>query len=372
MEFNFQNPTRIIFGGGALAQLRKNADGFGPARALLVTGRTAMRKSGVTGKIISELGTERVAVFDQVEPNPSAATVDRGVEICRKEKCGLIIGLGGGSPLDAAKAIAALVNNPGRAGEYLEGKELKHPGLPLIAIPTTSGSGSEVTPFAILTIPEKHLKYSLRNQILYPRVAIIDPLLTASLPPRQTAATGLDVLAHALESLWSKNHQPLAALFAERAIELIFLHLVRAYRNGEDAKARIGMAEASMLGGLAISQTGTTAIHPASYPLTYDFGFEHGLACAIFIPSFLRINRPVLGDRFARLLRILALKDLESLEEKIRNLMMEVEAPICLREIGVKEKDIPQLAERGIGKSTVLNPVELRREDLEKILKEIF
>ena len=347
-------------------------DGFGPGRILLVTGKSAMRKSGITGKIIQELGPERVAVFDQVEPNPSALTVDRGVEICRKEKCGLIIGLGGGSPLDSAKAMAVLANNPGQAREYLEGKELKHPGLPLIAVPTTSGSGSEVTPFSILTIPEKHLKFSLRHPILYPRVAIIDPLLTVSLPPRQTAATGLDVLAHALESLWSKNHQPLAALFAERAIELIFLHLVRAYRSGDDPAARIGMSEASMLGGLAISQTGTTAIHPASYPLTFDFDFEHGLACAIFIPSFFQINRPAIGDRFARLLRILDLKNLESLEGKIQTLMRELEAPIRLREIGVKEKDLSQLAERGIGKSTALNPVECRREDLEKILKEIF
>ena len=372
MEFNFQNPTRVVFGWGALGGLRQAADGFGPGRILLVTGKTAMRKSGVAGKIIAELGPERVVAFDQVEPNPSATTVDRGVEVCRKEKCGLIIGLGGGSPLDAAKAMAVLVNNPGRAGEYLEGKELKHPGLPLIAIPTTSGSGSEVTPFSILTIPEKRLKFSLRHPILYPRIAIIDPLLTVSLPPRQTAATGLDVLAHALESLWSKNHQPLAELFAERAIELIFLHLVRAYRSGDDPAARIGMSEAGMLGGLAISQTGTTAIHPASYPLTFDFGFEHGLACAIFIPSFFRINRPVIGERLARLLRILDLENLESLEGKIQTLMREVEAPICLRQIGVKEEDLSRLAERGMGKSTVLNPVEIRREDLEKILKEIF
>ena len=372
MEFNFQNPTRIIFGGGALGKLRQVADSFGPGRILLVTGKTAMRKSGVTGKIIQELGPERIVTFDQVEPNPSAATVDRGVEICRKEKCGLLIGLGGGSPLDAAKAMAVLINNPGRAEEYLEGKELKHPGLPFIAIPTTSGSGSEVTPFAILTIPDKQMKFSLRDPVLYPRVAIIDPLLTASLPPRQTAATGLDVLAHALESIWSRNRQPLAALFAERAIELIFLHLVRAFRNGGDAAARIGMSEAGMLGGLAISQTGTTAIHPASYPLTFDFGFEHGLACAIFIPSFFRINRPVIGDRLARLLRILGLENLESLEGKIQTLMRELEAPICLREIGVKERDLSRLAERGMGKSTVLNPVEVRVEDLEKILKEIY
>lgn len=372
MGFEHFHPTRIIFGRGVIERIPDIPNLMDRPRVLLVTGRSAMRRHGCTEKILQLIGADRVVLFEEVEPNPTVDTVERGAELCRREGCTLVVGAGGGSALDAAKAIAALSHSPGRVWDYLRSdRELHQPGIPFVAIPTTSGSGSEVTPYAILTVPEDKLKSSLRHPILYPRVAVVDPDLSTSLPPRQTAAAGLDVLCHAVESIWSIRSQPIAGVWAEAAVELVFRHLLSAFCEGDNIDAREGMSLASLLAGLAISQTGTTAIHAASYPITFDVHLEHGFACALFLPPFLQYNRDAVEHRFTRLMRVLRCADWGQFEEKIVSMMRSLGAPFRLTELGLSEEVIPDLAKRGIGKSSLLNPVDIGVGELEKTLRDL-
>lgn len=372
MNFEYANPTRVLFGQGVVEAIPEIIEIVSAGSILLVTGRNAMRQLGHTERMVHHLGQKRVVLFEEVEPNPTADTVERGLDLCRREECTVVIGLGGGSPLDVAKAIAALSNNPGRVIEYTrQEREPNRLGVPYIAVPTTSGSGSEVTPYSIITVPEERSKFSIRNPVLYPRIAVVDPMLTVSLPPRQTAATGLDVLCHALESIWSTRGQPIAQEWAESAVDLVFRHLISAFRDGNNLEAREGMSLASLLAGLAISQTGTTAIHQASYPLTFDFHLEHGFACALFLPSFLRYNRTVVAHRFDRLIQVLGCGDWNGLETMVLELMVALDAPMHLSELDVDEEQemISDIAERGIGKSSLFNPAGFEKKNLESILR---
>ncbi len=330
MDWEFQLPTKIIFGRGSLSRVWENVD---RKHVLLVTGRSRFREQFIS-RIKKQFSNAKLSVYDNVESNPTHQSVDGGVEVIEKQGCELLIGLGGGSVIDAAKLMACIAVNKGNAYEYAFGKKrIEKKGLPLIAIPTTAGTGSEVTPFAVISDKEKKLKAPIRNRLLFPKVAVVDPELTASMPAELTANTGADALAHALEALWSKRAEPVTDYLALRAAKIIFDNLKKACQEPENMDVREEMSLASLLGGMAISNAWTGPAHAISYPFTVHFGVPHGNACSITLPEVMEFNA-LRSEKINRITQLYG-------PEKMRELFKEVGLRMKLSECGVKEEDIP-------------------------------
>lgn len=345
--WTYHHRTTIHFGCGALATLPDVAAKLTAGkRIMLVTGNSgSMKKAGVTDKIIEMFGKSNVAVFDQVPPNPTAAVLHQGVNFHKEHGCRLIIGLGGGSPLDAAKGIAVMLHNDGDVSDYLLKKKEWGPGAePVIAIPTTSGTGSEVNANFVATVPEGNAKYGTAPMSAWPAAAIIDPELTLSLPPHQTASTGLDALSHALEALWAVRGQPISDTHAFEAIKIIMKWLPIAFRDGSNIEAREQMAYASMSASLAFGNTGTAALHAMTYILTTKWNLPHGFACAFIMPELLEYNLPSFSqDRKTRLLDAINAKNEAEAVSSIRELCLSLGAPKQLRDIGVSDTELGEL-----------------------------
>lgn len=289
--WDFKNPVHIHFGDGALERLRALG---GSETSLLVTTSGSVRR-GLAGRVVDLLGgPERVAVFDEVTANPEIRQVGAAAErIRRKGAPGQVVALGGGSALDFGKALRVLLADPGFSLEahLLEGAPLpdRRP-LPLVAIPTTAGTGSEVTPFATMWDGEASKKYSVAGPDIFPQAAILDPRLTLTLPEEETIHTGLDALSQGLEAIWNRNANPISTLFASRAVSLALQSLPAVVRDLEDPGLRGAMLQASLLAGLAISSTRTALAHSISYPLTARYGVPHGLACGFTLPALSEFN----------------------------------------------------------------------------------
>jgi alcohol dehydrogenase class IV len=296
--FEFATAARIVFGVGVITQLGSIAAEHG-RRALVVTGRDPRRAEPVLEAIrAAGLGTTLFAVTGE----PSTDDAERGVAAARAANCDLVIAIGGGSPLDAGKAIAALVHNPGPAIDYLEvvgrGRPLTADPAPFIAVPTTAGTGSEVTRNAVLTAREHHVKVSLRSPRMLPRAAIVDPALTLSLPPQVTADCGLDALTQLIEPLVSCKHNPITDALCRDGITRAARSLRRAFTHGDDIAARSDMALASLQGGLALANAALGAVHGFAGPIGGLFpAAPHGAVCARLLPEVLRINVRALRAR---------------------------------------------------------------------------
>ena len=296
--FEFATAARIVFGVGVITQLGSIAAEHG-RRALVVTGRDPRRAEPVLEAIrAAGLGTTLFAVTGE----PSTDDAERGVAAARAANCDLVIAIGGGSPLDAGKAIAALVHNPGPAIDYLEvvgrGRPLTADPAPFIAVPTTAGTGSEVTRNAVLTAREHHVKVSLRSPRMLPRAAIVDPALTLSLPPQVTADCGLDALTQLIEPLVSCKHNPITDALCRDGITRAARSLRRAFTHGDDITARSDMALASLQGGLALANAALGAVHGFAGPIGGLFpAAPHGAVCARLLPEVLRINVRALRAR---------------------------------------------------------------------------
>ncbi len=288
MRFEFATATRIVFGEGALAEVPAAARAMG-TRALLVTGRSPARAA-----------VPAAATF-AVAGEPTVDAVRRGVEAAREAEADLVIALGGGSAIDAGKAIAALAANGGDVLDYLEvigkAQPLTKPSLPFIAIPTTAGTGSEVTRNAVLASPEHGVKASLRGPFLLPRLAVVDPELTYALPPAITASTGLDALTQLIEPYVSARANPMTDALCLRGMRLAAGALVRAWRDGGDREARRDMALASLFGGLALANAGLGAVHGFAAPVGGMFPAPHGAVCAALLPHAMEINIRALRSR---------------------------------------------------------------------------
>ena len=276
----FRLPGVIHFGWGAVEKVGEEAARLG-RRALLVTGRTAMKRTGAADRlrtVLSDAGVESV-LFDQVESDPSGTTIDRGGKTAREEGCDLVVGLGGGSPMDAARAIAGMAVLDGSIIDYLRGKPIDRPGLPLINIATTAGTASEITPFSVVLDEERKLKMGLKSPYWFSRVAVTDPELTMTMPPALTAATGLDALTHAIESYISTGATPPSEGLSLRAVALIGANLRSAFADGNNRAAREGMAMGSMVAGMAFANAGLGLVHGLVHPLGARHGVA-GVACA--------------------------------------------------------------------------------------------
>lgn len=317
-NFQFYLPTKVYFGQKVLENVGKEAKILGK-RALVVTGKNSARKTGLLQRVEKSMQGAEVEtfLFEGVEANPSVETINKGTKLAKEKKCAVIVGLGGGSALDAAKGIAILSTNPGSLLDYFGRNKVKKTPLPLVAIPTTAGSGSEVTPYAVFTHRENRSigKKIVADSSLFPQITLVDPELTLSLPASITADTGIDAFSHALESYLSNRSCPFSDILTSEAMKLIFNYLPKVMKNPKEIDIRSHLLYASLLAGMAIAQTGTILVHAMSYRLTTDLGLSHGKACALLLPSVCEFNLKEGHPKLTRLGRCLG-QNMENLTTK--------------------------------------------------------
>ncbi len=380
MRFEFATATRILCGEGVVREVAPAAKALG-ARALLVTGRSAERAAPLR----AELQAAGMACSGlAVEGEPTVELVRRGVEQARAEPCDLVIAMGGGSALDAGKAIAALLTNHGDLLDYLEvigrGQALREPGAPFIAIPTTAGTGTEVTRNAVLASSAHRVKVSLRSPLMLARLAVVDPELTLGLPPDVTARTGLDALTQLIEPYVSNRTNPLTDGLCVEGLRRVSRSLRRAYHTGQDRAARFDMSVASLLSGLALANAGLGVVHGFAGPLGGMFDAPHGAVCAALLPHGIEVNIRALRARnpssevliryenVARLLTGRPQARAEDAVEWTHAICRELQIP-PLRTYGVRDRDILTLVEKASYASSMKgNPLALTAEELLEVL----
>ncbi len=371
-------PTRLLFGEGALAGLGKRLPGLG-SKAMLVTGGTATAgmPAVATIKEMLEAAGGGCVHFAEVKADPDVETVERGAAMGGAEKVDLVIGLGGGSPLDAAKAIAARLTNEGPANAFFGTENIAAPPVPLVCIPTTSGTGSEATSVAVLTDSENRRKMSVVSPLLYPALSIIDPELTASMSPALTAATGADALTHAIESYVAAGAWEMTRGWSFRAVSYIASYLKRACHDGADAEGRHYMALASTLAGIAFSHAGLGLAHALAHPLGALFGVPHGTANAVMLPAVMEFNLEAVPEAYRELAFLFGTNaaglgpDEAGLRAvtAVRDLFAAVELPSTISACGVREDNIPLLATEAMlnERLRAANPRESTLEQIEGI-----
>lgn len=361
-SFYYIQPVPIDFGNGKLNKLPEIIEKFKFENGLLISAPSMVR-NGVAKRIVEQSNGKIKEVFSDIQPNPTVANTDACANLIRDNRYDFAIAIGGGSILDCAKVACFIANTDGTTGEYFhKEKTITHAGVPLIAIPTTSGTASEITNVAVLTDTEKGIKAPLASEYLYPFYALIDPELTVSCPASVTAASGLDVLAHSLEAFYGKKHQPFTDMAAERAAKLVFDHLMTAYHEPDNLEARSKMSEASVTAGLAFNLTQTAAAHACSYPLTQDFGVPHGEACAFTLPVFWRLNsnNGEESERLQSFSRSLGFADANALADRIDEMKKEMGLCMTLEDVGVDtEQHLNTLVENSFAPNMQNNPVEI-------------
>ncbi len=377
----FYAPGKIIFGPGGLSQVGAEAKRLG-SKVLIVLGKSAMKKSGALDRLthlLIENNLEYV-IYENVPSDPTVEIIDNGTSLARKENCNLVIALGGGSVLDTGKAISAMVTNEGSVADYQEiegkGRKFKTKPLPFIAIPTTSGTGSEATKNAVITNTEFSLKKSIRDPMLIPEVALVDPELTLSLPPHITADCGGDALTQCIESYLGKKSQEITDALSLHAIGLIGKSLVKAVKDGKNLEARKDMAMAALLSGLCLSNSGLGAVHALSHPLGVYYKIPHGLSCAVLLPYVMEYNLPVVTKKLAKIAQSLGedislLSETEAAQravERIKEILSQAGIKSNLSEWEIKKEDFSQLIKGAKGGSLNNNPRDTSDEDLIELL----
>jgi alcohol dehydrogenase class IV len=373
-------PTRIVFGKGALREVPNHLARLGVKRPLVVTD-PGLAASGLLARLTAVLEGAHVAfaLFDGVESNPTGATVERGLAAWREGGCDGVVGIGGGSALDAAKGVRLLATHPLPLAQYDDARDgwrlVTNPLPPMVAIPTTAGTGSEVGRSFVVTLPETGRKTVVFAPPLMPSVAVCDPELTYGLPPRLTAATGMDAFTHNLEALCARGFHPLADALARKGIELCARHLVRAVRNGQDEEARAQMMIAAITGAAAF-QKGLGAAHALAHALGHVSGVHHGLANAIVLPSVMEFNLDAAGPALAE--AAVAMGEPSTGEQdalarravaRVRTMAREAGIPERLREVGVKESQLQLLTEKAFEDACHLsNPRPCAPADLAALL----
>ena len=376
--FSLRPPHVILAGIAASERLGQEAKGVGAKRALVVTDKGVI-DSGVAKKIEDHLQKEgiNVDIFDQVMSDPDIANADASIEMARKGRFDLIVGVGGGSSMDIASIASVMMTNAGTVCDYFGINLVKNPGIPTILIPTTAGTGAEVTPNAILTDTKEKLKKAIVSPYILPRVAIVDPLLTLSMPPSVTSSSGIDALTHAIESYTSNNATILTDLFAREGMIMIGRSLRTAVANGNDMEARYNMAIGSLYAGISLANAGVTAVHALAYPLGGQFNVAHGIANGLLLPYVMEFN--VLGNipKFAQIAQLLGekLDHLSLLDQAyqaakaVKAIYRDLKIPQSLTELKVPKEAISGMAKAAINVTRLMgnNPRTMTVQDVEKI-----
>ena len=380
--FEFHAPGRIIFGLGSITRLAELAAGLG--RRALVAHSPGLDVEGLVGAPLRQVGVE--CVNFTVQGEPTLESINQSLHLSRVRSCDCVVSLGGGSAIDTGKAVSALHVNPGQVLDYLEvvggGKSIQLPGLPHIAIPTTAGTGAEATRNSVIGVPEKSVKASLRSPYLLPSIALVDPQLTLSLPPRVTASTGMDALTQLVEAFVSNKANPFSDAFCRTGLQSISRSLRQVYRNGEDLEARQDMSLAALMSGLALANARLGLVHGFAGVIGGMFEAPHGAICAALLPEVMEANidalrsmggsQPAL-DRYLEISRLLT-GDPEAGEddgtEWVRQLCREITIP-PLSSFGISSSIFPKIVEKARhASSTQGNPVVLPDERMFRVLQQ--
>lgn len=381
--FSFTGAKKIVFGNGELLKLAGHIKDLHANNALVVIDKN-LAKTNLMEKIENILVPEGIkcTVYNKVEPEPPIELADEGAKLAVKNKCDIVIGIGGGSAMDIAKAIAVLTTNKGGAVDYLGLNKVPKPGLPKIMIPTTAGTGSEVTFTAVFVRKDLKKKEGMNSPYLYPELALLDPELTLSLPPAPTAHTGLDALCHAIESYTSVNSSPMSEMFSLEAIALIAENLRTCVHDGRNIIAREKMLLGSLYAGIGLANAGVTAVHSLSYPLGGKYGVGHGLANTMMLQAVMAFNLPATLEKFTDIAvamgecvdglpeREAAYLALEAVEALIEDCGIHA----TLAQFGIKEKDFPALADVAMTVARPLenNPRKITKDEMIAIYAQAF
>ncbi|MBU0952392.1 MAG: iron-containing alcohol dehydrogenase [Elusimicrobia bacterium] len=365
-NFQFYLPARIIFGKSAVNSLPE-AVYKEENCVLLVTGSKSARNTGLADKVKTILKDKKIILFDKVAPEPDTEIIDEGIKLAKQNNCKAVIGLGGGSALDVAKAVAALVHEKSfiSVADFLEvdgTRKLLIPGVPFIAVPTTSGTGSEVTKNSVIINKKLANKRSLRSDLIFARCAIVDPELTLTLSAKMTAETGLDALTHTIEGYISKKSNKFTDAMAIKSIELVQESLITAVKYPDNYEAREKMSLASLYGGILIANSGVGLVHAIAPFLGSLYGTTHGLAVAVLLPYMMEYNMPSTEGKID-----------DELIAAVKNISEEIGIPQALKELGIPEKDIPLIAEKSMTSVSIkINPAPIDYNSMVKLLQKCW
>lgn len=381
--FAFTGAKKIVFGRGSLLTLVAQIKDLQAKNPLVVIDKNLVQ-TGLLEQITNVLipGGIKFSVFDKIVPEPPIELADEGAKIAVKNKCDIVIGVGGGSAMDTAKAIAVLATNKGAAADYLGLNKVSKPGLPKIMIPTTAGTGSEVTFTAVFLRKNLKKKEGMNSPYLYPELALLDPELTLTLPPAPTAQTGLDALCHAIESYTSINASPMSEMFSLEAIALIAENLRTCVHDGKNIEARERMLLGSLYAGIGLANAGVTAVHSLSYPLGGQYGVGHGLANTMLLPAVMAFNLPAALEKFTDIAEAMG-ENVEGLPvreaaylalDAVEVLIEDCGIHSTLAQFGIKEKDFSKLADVALTVARPLenNPRKITKEDMIAIYAQAF
>lgn len=380
MSFNVEthitqywNPVKITFGPGSLDRLPEILAGLPGRRVTLVTDHEIISALDLGDRLQSLAGGRELAVYDRVLPNPEVSNADEAVQFAREHGAEIVVGLGGGSALDTAKVVAAAAPNGGEVMPLLEKRRpMSAAPLPTVFIPTTAGTGSEVTRWATLWNHEEKKKFSLESMAMYPTHAVLDPKLTLTLSPVLTATTGMDALSHAMEAFWNKNANPVSDAYALEAVRRIVEVLPLAVKEPDNLEYRSRMLLASLLAGLAFSNTKTAAAHSLSYPMTLHFGVIHGQASSITLPALLRFNAEASLERMTQLAKAVGGNSIESGAKRIQVLLQRVGLKTSLSELGIDADGVELCVREGYTPDRAgHNLRDLNAEGLREVLQMI-
>ncbi len=337
----FWNPVKVTFGPGSLEKLPEILAELPGRRVTLVTDGAILQELGIRDQVASLVGDRELSVYDGVRPNPEVTQAQEAVDFAREHGAEIILGIGGGSALDTAKVVAATLPNGGEVLPILDKqRSTSTPSLPTVMVPTTAGTGSEVTRWATLWNLETKKKFSMEGMGMYPTHAVLDARLTLTLPTAFTATTGMDALSHAMEAYWNKNANPISDTYALEAVRRIFEALPLAVNHPDNLGHRNRMLFAQLLAGLAFSNTKTAAAHSLSYPMTLHFGVVHGQASSITLPALLRFNAEASLERMTALARATGGNSIDSGARRIQVLLQRVGLKTSLSELGIDAEGI--------------------------------
>ena len=390
MEFSYFLPVNIQFGWNKVDNVAGFVAPYGK-KALIVTGRTSAKKSGLYDRVVAKLDAAHIGhvLFDQVDANPLTTTALDGAALAKSESCDMVIAIGGGSIMDCAKGIAFMAVNDGDINDYIFNRKTSDNALPLIVIPTTCGTGSEGNGFGVLTNPETGDKKSLRCNAIVPKVSIVDPAVMGTMPPHVLASVGFDALCHNIEAYTSKTAQPFTDALAHYAVTLLAQYLVPLYKhvkaiaNGQEAvlnkkqltKAWESVTLASTIGGMVINTAGVTLGHGMEHPASGLKDITHGVGLAVIEPVVVEYTWSANSEKFNSLARIFNHGDGSELGEALRLIVHDLDLTTNLTELGFTKKDIPWLVDNVyvVATGNIANTVaEVSRNDIEVLYKKML
>lgn len=373
MEFQYYLPVNLVFGRGKADVIGERAAALG-TRALIVTGGSSTRKSGLLDRAIKQLEDHGVSyvLFDKAEPNPLTTTVWKGAETARREGCDFILSIGGGSSLDTGKGIAFLAVNEGDISDYIYGKKTSNKALPVLAVPTTCGTGSEGNGFAVMTNPDTLDKKSLRCSAIIPACSIVDPQLMMTMPGNILASVGFDALCHNIDAYLSATSQPLTELMALEGVRLAAESLVSLYEGSKDLNHWDQLSLASTLGGMVINTAGVTALHGMEHPVSGLKDAVHGRGLAALAPFVFEASIKGAPHKFSALSRLLGGEGEWDFTDQIRSLITRLGLTEGLKDMGVEESDLNWLTENCFkvsAPSMANHPVVFTPEEVKEIYR---